>query len=213
MAETVNDPPAKKVGPEEIDAVLDDRGELGFSALTAAQIAHVIARRSDEFDDLNPETVRNHLNAMVDSDEWDVAKYKHGPRTVLYGRPEDPKKVVADGGGPVGVLLKQFQELGVFKTSLKKMKENPRYVLKKALKWGFLGIPAAAVTSPFAMSTSAFLLWAVVGYFLFALAFTFYIPVVYSTLYVSVWVILAQAEWLLAGGDARSTIGQEVNSQ
>lgn len=103
MAKSRRSPNSKKIGPEDVDEIFDKRadiGDIGFPTLTAGKIAEVIVAESEELEDLNPETVRNHLNDMVDSDEYDVAKYKLGPRTVVYGRKDDAKLVVESGPHP-----------------------------------------------------------------------------------------------------------------
>lgn len=91
------DPPAKKIGPEVIDPLFDQREVLNYPVFTAGKIADILVDELDELDELNPETVRNHLNEMVESDVWDVEKYTLGARTVVYARKADPAKV-SDGG-------------------------------------------------------------------------------------------------------------------
>lgn len=108
MAQTAKDPPAKKIGPEDIDLVFDERDRHGYANLTAGKVAEILVAEKEDLEDLDTDTARKHLNKMAEGTEYDITKYKLGPRTVVYGRSDDPEKVVNDGGTRWGTVRDAF---------------------------------------------------------------------------------------------------------
>lgn len=97
MSQAEPEPPAKKIGPEHIEGIMDNRSRYGYAQFTAGKLAEVIVETHDNIDELNAETVRRHLKDLVEDDSSDIERFELGRRTVVYGKANDAE-MVADGG-------------------------------------------------------------------------------------------------------------------